>query len=79
MVAKRTLVGKGRGSPRGRLKVAAGPHARLGHAYTHAYPRIAHACGIHTSLHTDARARALQRRLRVRVRVGNVRARPPAS
>lgn len=86
VVAKRTLVGKGGEGPRGRLKVAAGPHARLSHAYTHAYPRIAHAHGVHTSLqhgrvHERARARCSigRERVCVRVRVSNVRARPPAS
>lgn len=78
--------GRGSGGPRGRLKVAAGPHARLSHAYTHAYPRIAHARGIHTSLqhgrvHGCARARCSvgHGRVCVRMPVGNVRARSPAS
>lgn len=63
-MAKRTLVGKGREGPRGRLKVAPGPHARLGHAYTHAYSRVAHAHDVHTSLQHGR----VQRRSRARVR-----------
>lgn len=62
---------RGRG-PRGRLKVAAGPHARLCHkhvrnrAYAHGiYTRCCNTGVCTATLTANMRARALQRRLRV--------------